>query len=312
MADELSRLQILATCEQIRDYVRVVCVEDDFDEFEETYPSESDVIWPQDEDGQVVAEALGVGLLKSMLAAKQLHTAELLARSILDEADLAFKASSVRKDDSPITTIIIAELSPEHQGRGTGVSISRKADLCLTLNLNSYWADQILFHAPALKELSLKFWKPSDMRATTPLIYGNRPLPQLEKLELSSANVSIESIMAILRNSEQSLTGISFCLLSLVNKSTWSELLTRITNDFPCLTWFKFRNISEYDGRFAKVTFPGLGNDSVIGEPYRSGLELVQRGPTGNRRIPGVEYGGPDANHVLRIVTGRLVAAFGH
>jgi hypothetical protein len=40
MADDLGRLQMLATYVQIRDYVKVICLEDDSDEFEETSPSE--------------------------------------------------------------------------------------------------------------------------------------------------------------------------------------------------------------------------------------------------------------------------------
>ncbi|KFY80299.1 hypothetical protein V498_08818, partial [Pseudogymnoascus sp. VKM F-4517 (FW-2822)] len=86
-----------------------LCLEDDYDgEFEETSPSESSIIWPRHEDGQVAAEALGVGLLKAMLAAQQLRpdrleirdkrsfrvhldpeTAAILARNILNGADLA-------------------------------------------------------------------------------------------------------------------------------------------------------------------------------------------------------------------------------
>ncbi|KFY08324.1 hypothetical protein V492_06335 [Pseudogymnoascus sp. VKM F-4246] len=66
---DMSRLQMLATCVQIRDFVKVICLEDDYDEFEETSPSESSVIWPRHENGQVAAEAIGVGRLKTMLAA---------------------------------------------------------------------------------------------------------------------------------------------------------------------------------------------------------------------------------------------------
>ncbi|KAI0503042.1 hypothetical protein F5B22DRAFT_577134 [Xylaria bambusicola] len=319
MAGDLSRLQMLATCVQIREYIKVICVEDDSDEFEESLPSESSVIWPRHEDGRVTSEALGIGLLKSMLATKQLRPerleikdkrtprapsdpeiAALLARTILDGADLAITAFSMRKE-SPMTTIIAAELSPEYQGRGKGLSILRKAELCLNQNLNSYWADQILFNAPSLKELSLSFWQPHNMPRTTPLILENTTLPELEKLELSMATISVQSIMALLSKSEQSLTSISFRLTILVNNSTWSELLSRISNEFPHLVWFKLTHLSEGPIGKSQVTFPGLDQDSVVGSSYMNGLKLLQKGPTGNKRIPGVEYGGPDANHVLRI-----------
>lgn len=331
MADDLSMLQMLATYVQIRDCVKVICLEDDSDEFEETSsPSESSAIWPRHEDGQVVAEALGVGLLKSMLTARQLcpdrleirdkrtarapsdpETAAVLARNILDGADLAVTNFVLRKE-SPMTTIIAAELSAEHQGQGIGFSILRRAELCLSQNLNSYWASQILLHAPALKELSLSFWQPRHMPHIPPFMLHNTTLPALEKLELSMAMLSAPSIMAILSKSEQSLAGISFRLITLGNNSTWAELLSRICNEFPHLTWFKLTHLSEGPIGQSQITFPGLDRDSAMGEPYKNGLKLLQKGPAGAKRIPGVEYGGPDANHVLRIVAECAVAASVH
>jgi hypothetical protein len=318
---------------QIRDYVKVICLEDDSDEFEETSPSESPAIWPQHEDGQVAAEALGVGLLKAMLAAQQLRpgrleirdkrrvrapsdpeTAAILARNILDGADLAVTAFILRKE-SPMTTIIAAELSAEHQGQGTGFSILRKADLCLSQDLNSYWADQmiqILLHAPVIKELSLSFWQPRHMPHTPPFILDNKAWPALEKLELSMAMLSAPSIMAILSKSEQSLTAISFRLATLGNNSTWAELLSRIGNEFPHLTWFKLTHLSEGPIGQSQITFLDLDKDSVVSKSYKTGLKMLQKGSAGTKRIPGVEYGGPDANHVLRIVAECAVTASVH
>jgi hypothetical protein len=329
MAGDLNRLQMLTTYVQIRDYVKVICLKDDSDEIE-TSPSESSAIWPRHEDGQVAAEALGVGLLKAMLAAQQLRpdrleirdkrsarapsdpeTAAILARNILDGADLAVTAFILRKE-SPMTTIIVAELSAKHQGQGTGFSILRKADLCLSQNLNSYWADQILLHAPALKELSLSFWQPRHMPHTPSFILNNKAWPTLEKLELCMAMLSAPSIMAILSKSEQSLTGISFRLTTLGNNSTWAELLSRIGNGFPHLTWFKLTHLSEGPIGQSQITFLDLDKDSVVSEPYKTGLKMLQKGSAGTKRIPGVEYGGPDANYVLRIVAECAVAASVH
>ena len=330
MADDLSRLQMLATYVQIRDYVKVICLEDDSDEFEETSPSESSAIWPRHEDGQVAAEALGVGRLKAMLAAQQLRpnrleirdkrsarapsdpeTAVILACNILDGANLAVTAFILRKE-SPMTTIIAAELSAEHQGQGTGFSILRKVDLCLSQNLNSYWADQILLHSPTLKELSLSFWQPRHMPHTPPFILDNKAWPALEKLELSMAMLSAPSIMAILSKSEQSLTGISFRLTTLGNNSTWAELLSRIGNEFPHLTWFKLTHLSEGPIGQSQITFLDLDKDPVVSDPYKAGLKILQKGSAGTKPIPGIEYRGPDANHILRIVAECAVAASVH
>ncbi|QKX64353.1 uncharacterized protein TRUGW13939_11527 [Talaromyces rugulosus] len=328
MADDLSRLQMLGTYVQIRDYVKVIWIEDDSDEFGETSPSESSAIWPRHENGQVVAEALGVELLKSMLAAQQLcpvrleirdkHTvsarsdpekAVILARDILHGADLAVTDFVLRKQ-SPKTTIIVVELSAEHQGQDTGYSILRKAELCLSQNLYSFLAEDVLLHAPALKELSLSFSQPRHMAHTPPFILHNATLPALERLEISMARLSAPTIMAILSKSKQSLTGIKFRLTTLVNNSTWAELLNRICNEFPNLTWFELIHLSEGPNRQFRITFLGLEKDSVVGEPYKNGLKLQLKAPVGgNKRIPWVEYGGPDANHVLRIVAKYAVAA---
>jgi hypothetical protein len=315
MADDLSRLQMLATYVQIQDYVKVICLEDDYNF--ELSPPESSIIWPRHKDGRVVAEALGVGLLKAMLAAQQLRpdrleirdkqssyapsdpeTAAILMRNILDSTDLAITAFILQKEFA-MSTIIATELSAENQGQGKGFSILRKAKLCLNQDLNSYWADQILFHAPALKELSLSFWKPHHM-LHTPFILNNVEWPALEKLNLSIAMLSAPNIMAILSKSEQSLTGISICGAT-PGYSTWAELLSRISSEFPYLTWFSLTNLSE-GPTATTIIFPGLNKDSVVSEPYKTGLKIVQRGPADNKRIIGVEYSGPDANHVLRIV----------
>ena len=124
------------------------------------------------------------------------------------------------------------------------------------------------------------------------------------------ARLSVLGIMAILSNSKQSLTGISFHLVTLGNDSTWAELLSRICNEFPHLTWFKLTNLSEGPIGELRISFPGLDRDSVVEEPYKKGLKLIQRRPLGApKRIPGVEYVGPDASHVLSIVAEHTVAA---
>jgi hypothetical protein len=126
------------------------------------------------------------------------------------------------------------------------------------------------------------------------------------------SNLSAPTIMAILSKSEQSLTSISFSLSTLGNgnNSSWAELLGRIGNEFPNLTYFYLLNLSEGLLPRSYVAFPGLDKDSVIGQPYRNGLRLFERRPLGGYRIPGVEYGGPNASHVLRIVAGCVITRF--
>ncbi|CRG90358.1 hypothetical protein PISL3812_07402 [Talaromyces islandicus] len=326
MGDDLSRLQMLATHAQIRDYIKVIWLEDETEFEEMLLPSKSSVIWPRYESGQVIAEALGVELLKSMLAAQQLcpsrleirdkHTtdtyidpekAAILARDILHGTDLAVTEFMLRKE-SPARIDISVELSAEHQGQGIGFSMLRKARLYLSQDLYSFLAEDVLLHASALKELTLSFCQPRQMWYTPSFILHNATLPALEKPEISTASLSIPIIMAILSKSKQSLTGFSFRLMSLGKKSTWAELLSRICNEFPHLTWFEIGNLSEKSIRYLQITFPGLDKDSVIGEPYKNGLKVIKRGPASAKRISWVEYVGLDANHVLRIVAECAVA----
>lgn len=332
MGDDLSRLQMLATYVQIRDYIKVIHLEDDTDEFRETLPLESDTIWPRHKDGQIVTEALGVELLNSMLVSHQLYPdrleikdkytaveqsdpeiAAILARDILDGADLAV-TDFVLKKTTPTTTIINAELSTEHQGQGKRFSILRKAQLDLSRDLisKSYWADQILLHAPMLKELSLSFTQLDNVANNPSFIVHNTalPMPALEKLELSMGMLSVQSIMAILSNSKQSLTGISIRIFTLYTNSTWAELLSYFHNEFPNLTWFQLKFLYEKSIPTLQLTFPGLlDKDSTVRKRYANEMKLVERGPIDARRMSGVEYSGSDASHVLRIISEYAVAA---
>jgi hypothetical protein len=101
-----------------------------------------------------------------------------------------------------------------------------------------------------------------------PSIINNPSLLKLEKLDISRTKLSVQNVMAILGKSEQSLKSISFSQITLVTDSPWPELLTRIGNEFPHLTWFKIINIGQGSNGQFRVTFPGLEKDSVVGDPY--------------------------------------------
>ncbi|KAI0199442.1 hypothetical protein F4808DRAFT_461764 [Astrocystis sublimbata] len=286
MADDLKRLQALAADAKIREHVKVVWVTDEYDLFEETPPSA--IVWPRLPDGQIVPGVLGVDCLKSMFATKQLRPDKLkimdkqsqpsdpeiaarLAREILDGADLAIRKLRVRQWCT-FTTTITAELSPAHQGLGAGLSLLKKARLCLDYNFQSYWADQVLLRAPALEELTISFWEPSNMSRT--IFSLNASLPNLKKLRLMGAKLCEEDIMTLLSNSKQSPIGIYIHSTTLVRGSTWSELLSRISTEFPHLDWFNLAWLSEGPSRQLQVTFPGPGEVPVIGMIHRYMSEL--------------------------------------
>lgn len=343
MADDLSRLQLLATAkyEHIRQFVKVIWLEDETDkiQFHDVSPKDSDIIWPRLEDGRVAADALGVELLKAMLASQQLRpdrleirdkrsyftddkpadpeTAAILARNILDGTDVAITAFTLWKS-SYYETVISADLSAEHQGQGMGFSLVRKAALCFTGTLNpySFWTDRILLHGPALKELSLSFSNASlkivvlgTKPQLPPFILNNTVWPALEKFELRASSLPLSTIMAILSNSQHSLTGISFHITNLYKESTWADVLSRIANEYPHLTQFELNNLSEGEFPSSHINFMSLLNkDLMATEPYKSGLRIVQRGPEHHKRIPLVEYEGPSASYVLGIVAECAVA----
>ncbi|KAL2061844.1 hypothetical protein VTL71DRAFT_7222 [Oculimacula yallundae] len=338
MEEDLSRLQLLAMAkyEQIRCYVKVVWLEDETGKitFDDVAPYDQYlVIWPRLGDGRIAAECLGVELLKTMLVSQQLRpdrlkirdkrsefeflykrheppdpeVAAILARNILDGADLAVNAITIRLT-SAYETMITAEISAEHQGQGVPYSLVRKADLCFTSILNpySYWADRILLHGPALKELRLSFSQPGITPRLPSFGYNDT------KFELSSSSLRISTIMKILSNSQQSLTGISFWGVKfgpLGEDATWVKVLSRIANEFPRLAWFQLTNLSEGYLASRSVNFLSImDKDLLASEPYKSGLEFRERGPDDYSRIPHIVYKGPNASHVLGIIAECAVA----
>jgi hypothetical protein len=100
--------------------------------------------------------------------------------------------------------------------------------------------------------------------------------------------LSAPSIIAILSKSEQSLAGISFRLTTLGNNSTWAELLSHISDEFPHLTWFKLTHFSERPIGQSQITFLVVDKDSAVSGPYKTGLKMLQKGSAGTKRIPGL------------------------
>ena len=117
MALDLQKLETLVAREELREYVKVLCIEDDFDEDAETATPETPNIWPRDRNGKVITEVLGLKSLKSMLLARHLcpdkieirdrrtmlapsdpEVAGALARDILEGADLAITSISMGRD----------------------------------------------------------------------------------------------------------------------------------------------------------------------------------------------------------------------
>lgn len=107
--------------------------------------------------------------------------------------------------------------------------------------------------------------------------------------------------MQLLANSRDSLTSVSFRLVGLTEGSTSRELLDRIDCEYPGLTSFSLRNISE--GRFGshKIFCPRLSHD-LVAVHYRTGLELQRKPRSGNGVVCGVRSRGSGGSELLKTV----------
>lgn len=166
-----------------------------------------------------------------------------LARGILDGANLAVVSICIHKESQSVIEATV-RLSPQHQGQGVGFSMLSSAKLCLASNAASYWSEQLFYHAPILEDLTLSFDKPWSAQHDSMLSAG-KPNLKLVQLNLSMSILPAHIVLTILANSKHSMTGVSFSLMKLSQGSTWRALLSNIGSDFPGLTSFNLKFLSE-------------------------------------------------------------------
>lgn len=234
-----------------------------------------------------------------------------LARDIFDSVDVAIfsldmqtlqlelsensilKSPSLAPGESlcgPQISEVIIGLSPEHQGQGAGFSLLRSVRLLVI----PYWLERVLDRALNLESLEISAAKSWDV-----MLAAGTHYPSLKKLSIQSLKLHSRMVSTVLANSKHSLTSISFIMVTLVQDSTWTELLSSIGGSFPNLTYFRIQFVRQGDAPSSTVTFLGFGEDRVM-EQYRPGLELDERGPSNDRRLTRIIYHGPDAGLVLR------------
>lgn len=189
-------------------------------------------------------------------------------------------------------------LSPEYQGQGLGLSLLRFT----RLRVIPYWLEQVLKRARDLESLEISWAKSWDT-----ILAAGTQYPSLKKLSLQSLKLHSRMVSAVLANSKHSLISIFFVMVTLVQDSTWTELLSSIGDGFPNLTQFRIQFVRQVDIRESNVvTFLGFGEDELM-EQYRPGLELDERGPSNDRRLTKIIYNGPNAGLVLKSLTGHAV-----
>lgn len=331
MDSDLRKLEEISMNADLRKYMKHIFIEDDCERNDaqlslavpQEIPSASSLhVWPRDDAHIVRSSEIGAANLKAMLVEKRLHPetikirdyrsgnatagpepAAALARDILDGANLAVISICIHKESQSVMEATV-HLSPQHQGQGVEFSMLSSAELCLASYAESYWSKRLFYHAPNLKDLKLSFDKPWSAQHDSMLSAG-RPILKLTQLDFSMSTLPAPIVLTILANSKHSLTSVSFRLTKLSKGSTWRELLSSIGSDFPNLTSFHLKFLSEEES--GAIKFQGLSKDKVEDE-YRSGLELFERGPQDNRRISWVRYEGPGAGHVLKAVAQHAVA----
>lgn len=217
-----------------------------------------------------------------------MHTSQvqLSEKSILSSSSLAPEGSL----GGPQISDVVIRLSPEHQGKGVGFSLLRS----VRLRVVPYWLEQVLE-----RTLNLESFEIPAARSSMTILAPSTYYPSLNKLSIQSLKTHPRMVSAVLANSKHSLTNISFVGTKLVQDSRWTELLSSIGNDFPNLTHFHIQFVRQGDAPSSAITFLGFGEDRLM-EQYMPGLELVERGPSSDRRLTRIIYHGPDAGTVLQ------------
>jgi len=85
------------------------------------------------------------------------------------------------------------------------------------------------------------------------------------------------------------------------NGSIWREVLTSIAKEYSVLASFDLRILRETNDGDPAVDFRDV-RDEDIPEECRAGLELIRKGPAGNKRVTRLSYNGIDAGKVLGII----------
>jgi hypothetical protein len=226
----------------------------------------------------------------------------------IQHASLPLAASSIihsaRFKDGPQTSVLgdpkieeaIIELSPESQGKGVGFSILRSAKLLLGNERTSYWLERIFYNATTLTTLDLSIQSPCSFR-----LDAGSVVPELTDFTLANTTTSAEEIVAMIASSKKRLKNIGFHQVTLYEGSTWSDVLTSISKDHQTLTSITLRVLREKGKGCLAVDFRDM-KEAHVPEHCRSGLNLIEKGPSHNRRVTSLSYDGPNAGNVLGIM----------
>ena len=190
----------------------------------------------------------------------------------------------------------VIKVNPAYEGGSTRFSMLRSANIQLGNEAEMYWLQHIFYISPELKTLELSLRNSADQH-----LEAGEVVPKLTNFSLHCTKISASDLLAMIAASKGSLTHITFQQVVLNNGSIWREVLTSIAKEYSVLASFDLRILRETNDGDPAVDFRDV-RDEDIPEECRAGLELIRKGPAGNKRVTRLSYNGIDAGKVLGII----------
>lgn len=325
MGSDVKRLEGISCSARLRHHVKSIFIRDDCERNEQWTPYARDAghIWPRDEDRMIQTSAVGLMNLKKILAECRLCldtikmrdygrdyrdiNVEPLAELMRDLYDPNLAITSLMFEmRTPSIAEASIELSKQHQGQNVAFGMLRCAKLTLSSKSKLYWANEVFLGSPCLVDLTVTFcypWMGEELGS----MFLKTTVSQLKRFCLSCSSISAQLVLTILANSKETLTDLSFSMVTLHHGFTWRELLNKIREDFSHLESFRIRFPREFvAGDSISIKFEIMCKEDLA-EEYRPGLEFAIKGPKTAPRVTSWHYKGPNTNALLGVMAAKVV-----
>lgn len=325
MGSDLKRLEGISCSTRLRQHVKSIFIRDDCERNERWTPYARDAghIWPRDDDRIIQTDAVGVTNLKKILAECRLCLDTIKMRDygrdnrninveplaelmrVLYDPSLAITSLTFERR-TPLTAEASIELFKRRQGQNVAFGMLRCAKLILSSNSKLYWANEVFLRSPSLVNLTVTFnypWMGEELQR----MFLKTTISQLKRFCLSCSSISAHLILTILANSKETLTDLSFSMVTLRQGFTWRELLNKIRKDFTQLESFRMSFPREFVEGYEKSIMFKIMSKEDLPEEYRPGLEFAIRGPKSAPRVTSWHYKGPNTNALLEVMAAKAV-----
>lgn len=196
----------------------------------------------------------------------------------------------------------ILEISPDrgHQTNVTSALLS--AELRLGREATEYWLEQVFYNAPILRSLFLSIARPWGESLVG--LVPDRVVPKLTEFTMAATTIPASKILAMLASSKESLTSISFRMVTLAEGMYWQELLMVFAEEFHALDAFDIRLARDRLEGSPCLDFRKLKQDpDCVPEECRPDLQCVEKGPENNKRVVRISYKGSHGASMLRAMS---------